>query len=73
MRLYLVYGVCALFAVLIAFRTPHNNEQKSQAMDQSAENLRVGWFALLGIGIMFFGHGSVGLFIVRIGRGWNKC
>ena len=66
--LYLVYGVCALFAVLIAFRTPHDNEQKSQAIDQSPETLRVGWFALLGIGIMFFGHGSVGLFIVRIGR-----
>ena len=66
--LYLVYGICALFAVLIAFRTPHDNEQKSQAMDHSAKTLRIGWFALLGIGIMFFGHGSVGLFIVRIGR-----
>ena len=66
--LYLVYGICALFAVLIAFRTPHDNEKKPQAMDQSAKTLRIGWFALLGIGIMFFGHGSVGLFIVRIGR-----
>ena len=66
--LYLVYGICALFAVLIAFKTPDDNEQKSQAMDQSAGTLRIGWVALLGIGIMFFGHGSVGLFIVRIGR-----
>ena len=66
--LYLVYGICALFAVLIAFKTPDDNEQKSQAMDQSAKTLRIGWFALFGIGIMFFGHGSVGLFIVRIGR-----
>ena len=46
--LYLVYGVCALFAVLIAFRTPHDNEQKSQAMDQSAKTLRVGWSPFLG-------------------------
>ena len=66
--LYLVYGICALFAVLIASRTPDDNEKKSQKRNQSAKTLRIGWLALVGIGIVFFGHGTVGLFIVRIGR-----
>ena len=66
--LYLVYGLCALFALLVVYRTPDDNEKKSQAKTKSTKVLRIGWLALFGIGIIFFGHATVGLFIVRIGR-----
>ena len=28
----------------------------------------IGWLALFGIGLIFFGHGTLGLFLVRVGR-----
>ena len=66
--LYLVYGLCALFALLVVSRTPSDQPKKFQAQHKSSKALRIGWLALFGIGVMFFGHGTVGIFIVRIGR-----
>ena len=66
--LYLVYSLCAFFALLVISRTPTDHLNKSQVQSNSTKSLKIGWLALFGIGVMFFGHGTVGLFIVRIGR-----
>ena len=66
--LYLIYSLCAFFALLVISRTPTDHIKKSQVQGNSTKGSRIGWLALVGIGVMFFGHGTVGLFIVRIGR-----
>ena len=66
--LYLIYSLCAFFALLVISRTPTDHIKKSQVQGNSTKSSRIGWLALVGIGVMFFGHGTVGLFIVRIGR-----
>ncbi len=66
--LYLVYVVCGLLAFVFVRGVPsvHDTSQKSAVTRQSPG--RIGWIALLALGFMFFGHGSLGIFLVRVGR-----
>ncbi len=65
--LYLVYAICAALAVLFIFKTP---QTESVQLTPGAEKPRLlfGWIGLVGLGIIFFGHATLGLFIVKIGR-----
>ena len=67
--LYLVYALCSLCALLF-IRSAPNPEPQPPSASGSAErpSLLVGWLGLLGLGIVFFGHGTLALFIVKIGR-----
>ncbi len=65
--LYLVYALCSICAILFIWLTPIT--EPIEAANQSGENkLLVGWLGLVGLGIVFFGHGTLALFIVKIGR-----
>jgi len=66
--LYIVYIVCGLLAFLFVRGVPsvHDNSQRSASTKQSPG--RIGWIALWALGFMFFGHGTLGIFLVRVGR-----
>ena len=66
--LYLVYALCSTFAFLFIPGTPVT---EPVALTDDAEGqlkLMIGWLGLVGLGIIFFGHGTLALFIVKIGR-----
>ena len=66
--LYAVYVLCALLAFAFIRGTPR--PEPLPPPDPAAKKLskRIGWLALLGLGLIFFGHGTLGLFLVRVGR-----
>ena len=66
--LYIVYIACGLMAFGFIRGVPsvHDDGKKSVGSKQSPG--RIGWIALCALGFMFFGHGSLGIFLVRVGR-----
>ena len=65
--LYLVYAVCSAFALLFIRSTPDIEATGARGAARRPKIL-VGWLGLTGLGIIFFGHGQLALFIVTIGR-----
>ncbi len=64
--LFAVYVLCSL-AVLPFIR--HTPGQTPAALQQSGGAPKgIGWLALFGLGIIFHGHGTLALFLVKIGR-----
>jgi predicted MFS family arabinose efflux permease len=66
--LYLVYAVCSACALFFIRGAPQPEPLKAAAAATEKPNLLVGWLGLAGLGIVFFGHGTLALFIVKIGR-----
>jgi predicted MFS family arabinose efflux permease len=67
--LYLVYLLCAALALYFVRGTPLARPAAlERAAGADAPRLLIGWLALLGLGVIFSGHASLGLFIVTIGR-----
>ncbi len=66
--LYIVYLACGLLAFAFVRGVPsvHDDGKQSAVTRQSPG--RIGWIALGALGFMFFGHGSLGIFLVRVGR-----
>jgi hypothetical protein len=66
--LFLVYALCALCALPFILGTP--TTQPLDAAQQGAQRpgMLAGWISLVGLGLVFFGHGQLALFIVKIGR-----
>ena len=65
--LYLIYVLCALGALPFIRGTP-SQPPAASATDAGAPSKGVGWLGLFGLGLMFHGHGALGLFMFRIGR-----
>ena len=66
--LYLVYAISSLFALLFIPATPLTEPVVLSEDAAERPKLMVGWLGLVGLGIIFFGHGTLALFIVKIGR-----
>ena len=66
--LYLVYGLCSIFAFLFIPSTPRTEPMGLTDDTEDRPKLMVGWLGLVGLGIIFLGHGTLALFIVKIGR-----
>jgi predicted MFS family arabinose efflux permease len=66
--LYLVYALCSICALLFIRGTPKTEPVKEASEQSAAPKLLWGWLGLVGLGIIFFGHGTLALFIVKIGR-----
>lgn len=66
--LFLVYAVCALCALPFILGTPVTEPIDSQAHGTERPDMRAGWISLVGLGLIFFGHAQLALFIVKIGR-----
>ena len=66
--LFLVYGLCSLCALLFVAGTPVTPPLETGAHDSQRPALFVGWVSLIGLGLVFFGHAQLALFIVKIGR-----
>lgn len=67
--LYIVYALCSLCAFFCIRGTPTPKAVPVQQTTRGeAPEMLIGWLGLLGLGIVFFGHGTLGLFIVKIGR-----
>ncbi len=66
--LYLVYVVCGLAAFFFVRGAPSvHADANAPAATKVAPGMR-GWIALFAIGFMFFGHGALGIFLVRAAR-----
>jgi len=66
--LYFVYALCSSAALLFITATPKTTPLNLEASGDEKPSLLIGWLGLLGLGIVFFGHGTLALFIVKIGR-----
>lgn len=66
--LYLVYALCSTLAFLFIPGTPHTEPVQLTDDTEDRPKLMIGWLGLVGLGIIFFGHGTLALFIVKIGR-----
>jgi predicted MFS family arabinose efflux permease len=66
--LFLVYALCALCALPFIIGTPPTPPVNIEGSGGKRPSLRNGWLGLCGLGVVFFGHGQLGLFIVKIGR-----
>lgn len=66
--LYLVYALCSLCALFFIPGTPKPQPVELDTSTGERPKLLAGWLGLLGLGIVFFGHGTLALFIVKIGR-----
>lgn len=66
--LYFVYAICSLFALFFIAATPRTEPLGLDGSGGVKPRLMVGWLGLVGLGIVFFGHGTLALFIVKIGR-----
>jgi len=66
--LYLVYALCSTFAFLFIPGTPVTEPVALTDDSEGQPKLMIGWLGLVGLGIIFFGHGTLALFIVKIGR-----
>lgn len=65
--LYAVYVIAGLLALLFIRTTPR--PAPYVARDGAVARVPgIGWIALCGLGLLFFGHGLLGIFLVRIGR-----
>jgi len=72
--LYSVYLVAAVVALLLIRHVPVATTATASTPPgapavTSAKAPLSGWVALLGLGIVFFGHGTLGIYIVEIGLG----
>ena len=68
--LYIVYVLCSVCALLFIHWTPARST-KAEAGDGASELAplhRSGWLALFGLAFIFFGHGLLALFLVKVGR-----
>ena len=65
--LFAVYVICSLGALLFIRLTP---AQPPAAVETAAgaPSKGIGWLGLFGLGLIFHGHGALGLFMFRIGR-----
>lgn len=66
--LYLVYGLCSIFAFFFIPGTPLTEPLVLTDDMEDRPKLMIGWLGLVGLGIIFFGHGTLALFLVKIGR-----
>ena len=66
--LYLVYATCSIFALLFIPGTPRTAPVELTDDTKERPKLMIGWLGLVGLGIIFLGHGTLALFIVKIGR-----
>ncbi len=66
--LYLVYALCSLCALAFIRTTPQTEPIHIAEETVEKPSLMIGWLGLIGLGVIFFGHGTLGLFIVKIGR-----
>ena len=66
--LYAVYILCALLALAFIRGTPVPKPLPPADPATGSPSKGVGWLALVGLGVMFFGHGTLALFLVRVGR-----
>lgn len=66
--LYAVYVLCSLLALAFIRSTPRLKPLPPPDPAAAAPSKGVGWLALFGLGVIFFGHGTLGLFLVRVGR-----
>ena len=66
--LYLVYALCSLCALPFIAGTPETQPIHVDTSGAPPPRLLVGWLGLVGLGIIFFGHATLALFIVKIGR-----
>ena len=66
--LYLVYTLSALCALLFIGFTPKTEPLALDQGNGEKNSQFQGWLGLAGLGIIFFGHGTLALFIVKIGR-----
>ena len=66
--LYAVYVLCSLLALAFIRATPRLKPLPPPDPAAGRPSKGVGWLALLGLGVIFFGHGTLGLFLVRVGR-----
>ncbi len=64
--LFAVYVLCSLGALLFIRYTP--SQAPIAASHRGAAPKGAGWLALLGLGLIFHGHGVLGMFLFRIGR-----
>lgn len=67
--LYVVYLVCGVAAYLFVRGVPsvHRGDGNGPVAARAAPGM-MGWVALVAVGFMFFGHGSLGIFLVRAAR-----
>jgi predicted MFS family arabinose efflux permease len=67
--LYLTYACMSLFAFACLRTLPKVPPVVAARSDAVVPTVpRKGWLALLGMGLIFFGHGTLALFLVTIGR-----
>ena len=66
--LYLVYALCSFCALFFVLSTPRTEPVDDLEVTGDKPKLRIGWIGLVGLGVIFFGHGTLGLFIVKVGR-----
>lgn len=66
--LYLVYVVCGIAAYFFVAGTPSVHHDANTPVAAKSAPALGGWIALLAIGFMFFGHGTLGIFLVRAAR-----
>ncbi len=66
--LYAVYVLCSLVVFAFIGRTPVPQPLPPRAVAKGGASRGIGWLALLGLGLIFFGHGTLALFLVRVGR-----
>ena len=67
--LFVVYILFSLGALLFIRYTPVPAPAPPTAQDQAdAKPIGIGWLALFGLGVIFHGHGNLGIFLVILGR-----
>ena len=66
--LYAVYLLCSLLALTFIRGTPVLKPLPAPDPNARAPSKGIGWLALFGLGLIFFGHSSLALFLVRVGR-----
>ena len=64
--LFAVYVLCSLAALPFIRFTPGQSPASLQQGGGAPKG--IGWLALFGLGIIFHGHGTLALFLVKIGR-----
>ena len=63
---YMVFSLIALFFIRLTPVPPETIETDGEKPPIAAVPFK-GWLALAGLGIIFFGHGTLAMFIVRVG------
>ena len=66
--LYIVYALCAMGALSFISSTPGHHEAVPTGTQSTSRPPRSGWLALLGLGLLFYGHALLGVFLVKVGR-----